>query len=251
MTITKRLRMFAGPNGSGKTSLAMKLAREFSPNGLFRLHSYINPDDIHRALISGSGLPFADYRITVSWNQLRSWLAACGRLGLDHPFLKVARLENSLLTDPSKTCDPYVAGAIADFLREELYEAEQSFSFETVMSHPDKVKFFARAKAAGYRTYLYFVATESPALNLYRIANRVELGGHSVPEEKVIERYHRSLELLGEALVHAHRAYLFDNSGTEPIWLAELTPDAKLQLKISSASLPDWFRTRLSTITDN
>jgi hypothetical protein len=52
----KRLRMFAGPNESGKTSLVRKLAREFSPDGLFQLHNFINADDLDRDLHEGRGI---------------------------------------------------------------------------------------------------------------------------------------------------------------------------------------------------
>jgi predicted ABC-type ATPase len=147
------------------------------------------------------------------------------------------------LTAPAEACDAYAAAAVADFLREELLAAGQSFSFETVMSHPSKIDFFAKARAAGYRTYLYFIATESSHLNIYRVKNRVALGEHDVPEDKIVERYKRCLELVGQALVRAYRAFLFDNSGVEPIWLAQLTPEGKLQLKVAADSLPLWFNT--------
>ena len=50
------------------------------------------------------------------------------------------------------------------------------------------------AEEAGYRTYLYFVATSDIAINIARIASRVLSGGHSVPNEKVVSRSVRTLE---------------------------------------------------------
>ncbi len=147
---------------------------------------------------------------------------------------------------PAEACDSYAAAAVADYLREELLAAGCSFSFETVMSHRNKVDFFARAREAGYRTYLYFVATESPLVNLHRIETRGALGGHLVPREKAIERYHRCLELVADALQHAERAFLFDNSGAAPVWLAELTPAGRLNLQVPQTSLPGWFRACVS-----
>jgi predicted ABC-type ATPase len=88
---------------------------------------------------------------------------------------------------PAGVCDAYAAAAVVDFLRDELLAAGQSFSFETVMSHRSKVDAFARARAAGYRTYLYFITTESSHLNVYRVRGRAALGGHDVPESKVVE----------------------------------------------------------------
>jgi predicted ABC-type ATPase len=54
--VPKRLRMFAGPNGSGKTSLVRKLARDFSSDGLFPLHHFLNADDLYRHLQDGKGI---------------------------------------------------------------------------------------------------------------------------------------------------------------------------------------------------
>ncbi len=239
----KRLRMFAGPNGSGKTSLVRKLARDFSADGLFQLHYFINADDLFRDLQEGRGISLDFLGRAISVEQVRTALVSGGRLQPHHPFLEAMQVVNARLLAPANVSDNYVAAAVADFLREELLAAGQSFSFETVMSHRSKINFFARARAAGYRTYLYFIATESSDVNIYRVQNRSALGGHDVPEDKIVERYKRCLELVGEALSHAYRAFLFDNSGAEPVWLAQLMPDSALQLKVAADSLPAWFRT--------
>jgi hypothetical protein len=91
---------------------------------------------------------------------------------------------NARLTAPTEVCDAYAAAAVADFLRDELLAAGQSFSFETVMSHRSKIDFFAKARTAGYRTYLYFIATESFHLNIYRVKNRVALVNTTFPKTR-------------------------------------------------------------------
>lgn len=239
----KRLRMFAGPNGSGKSSLIRRFSKDFSPNGLFRLHRYINADDLFRDLQEGKGISLDSSVETDVLGQVRASLVAGERLRTAHPFLDAMRVANSQLLAPASAVDGYVTAAIADYLREQLLAANQSFSFETVMSHRSKVEFFAQARTAGYRTYLYFIATESAALSIFRVKNRVTLGGHGVPVEKIVERYQRCLALVGEALSHAYRAFLFDNSGDDPVLLAELTPERTLSLEVPPASLPPWFRT--------
>lgn len=242
-SLPKRLRMFAGPNGSGKTSLVRKLARDFSDSGLFQLHHFLNADEIFRDLQAERGISLTFLGRTVTVEQLRASLVSGGRLQPDHPFLQSATIINAHLLAPATACDNYVAAAIVDFLREELLDSGQSFSFETVMSHPSKIDFFARARDAGYRTYLYFIATESPHLNVYRVKTRTTLGGHDVPEDKIKERYTRCLHLVGQALSSAYRAFLFDNSGPESIWLAQVAPDGRLQLEAPVDSLPVWFQT--------
>lgn len=53
-----------------------------------------------------------------------------------------------------------------------------------------------QAQALGYRTYLYFVSTEDPEINVDRVRIRVEEGGHMVAPDKVRSRYFNSLSLL-------------------------------------------------------
>ncbi len=136
----------------------------------------------------------------------------------------------------------YVASVAADFLRRALVERKCSFTFETVMSSPDKVALLAMARSAGYRTYLYYIATDDPQINISRVRNRVKLGGHDVPEDKIVARYHRSLGLLMDAIRHTDRAYIFDNSGEDlgKTWLAEITDGSLLELKVSQ--IPAWFK---------
>lgn len=126
----------------------------------------------------------------------------------------------------------------SDYIRNKLLEARLSFTFETVMSSDDKVAFMLRARASGYRTYLYFVATEDPEININRVRNRVAAGGHPVPTEKIVQRYGRCLSLLPAAVAASNRAYIFDNSGADLVLLAEVTDGTDLEFKVEE--IPDW-----------
>jgi predicted ABC-type ATPase len=134
----------------------------------------------------------------------------------------------------------YWASVTADFIRYQLLKQRKSFTFETVMSSPDKVDFLAKAKALGYKTYLYYVATEDPNINIERVQHRVKNGGHNVPTDKIISRYQRSLDLLLSAIKQTNRAYLFDNSAENQIWIAEITEGKELITK--SNTKPNWFK---------
>nr|WP_242617029.1 zeta toxin family protein [Rivibacter subsaxonicus] len=115
----------------------------------------------------------------------------------------------------------------------------RTFTFETVMSSRDKVDFMKEARERGYRVYLYFVATDDPAINVDRVRRRVKQGGHSVPAKKVRERYARSIGLMTEACWIAHRAYVFDNSGSKHKLLVQVVGGDEME--IEAATLPRWF----------
>ncbi len=95
------------------------------------------------------------------------------------------------------------------------------------MSSSDKVDFMKEAEQRGYRVYLYFVATDDPAINEDRVRRRVVLGGHSVSSKKIRERYVRSIALMTAACEIADRAYVFDNSGSHHKLLAEIEGGAR------------------------
>lgn len=97
-----------------------------------------------------------------------------------------------------------------------------------------------QAQNAGYRTYLYYVATEDPAINIARVRYRVTQGGHDVPTDKIVSRYYRSLDLLHDAIHSSHRAFLFDNSLHHHTWVAEITDGKVLEMKTSH--MPAWFK---------
>lgn len=233
-----RLRVFAGPNGSGKSTIKEMLPPEW-------LGVYINADEIEKFIREHGFLELAAFEITASNNELRAFLLASTLLA-DAGLLDQAALLQ--LVDGRVLCDgidmnSYWASVLADFIRNKLLDAKLSFTFETVMSSPDKVVFLRKAQQAGFRTYLYYVATEDPEINISRVHHRVETGGHPVPEDKIISRYARSLELLFDAVAFADRAYIFDNSGHEKIWIAEVTDGEVLEVKTDM--MPIWVKTAL------
>jgi len=104
------------------------------------------------------------------------------------------------------------AQQVADEKRDECLKRRVNFSFETVMSHDSKVKFFQQCRFSGFDTVLFFVGTRSPQLNVARVAQRVASGGHDVPVDRIVDRYARSFALLRPALAIAIRAAIYDNS---------------------------------------
>lgn len=159
-----RLRMFAGPNGSGKTTI-----KSVIPDRL--LGVYINPDEIEQTIRDQGAFDPVAFGVGAGAERVRAFLAASPlleRVGWRERALAL-EVENGRLRFDSDIVNAYVASVLADFLRHNLLTAGASFTFETVMSSPDKVAFLEKAQQQGYRTYLYYVATDDPIINISRI----------------------------------------------------------------------------------
>lgn len=115
-------------------------------------------------------------------------------------------------------------------LREECLVKKEGILFETVLSAPDKIDYIQRAKNAGYFIRLFFVGTNHPSINAYRIAQRVMEGGHDVPIPKIISRFSKSISNCCIVSKIVDRLYVYDNSVdfAEPKLLFR-TADGKLE----------------------
>ncbi|BFM34742.1 MULTISPECIES: hypothetical protein [Acinetobacter] len=210
---TPRIRMFAGPNGSGKSTMINGLDSRLSK-------LFLNADNLERDLKATPILDLSQFDIRINANILVDYLTqasrplknADGTLSKS-PLLSVDPvIDGSLIDLSGNTIDSYLAARILDVIRKELLTLKVGFTFETVMSHESKIEFLRDAKTQGYRTYLYFVTTEDPDINVDRVKQRVKNGGHPVEEIKIRERYFRTMHMLIDAIEVSDRAYLFDNS---------------------------------------
>jgi predicted ABC-type ATPase len=189
--------VFAGPNGSGKTTITeLVRANEWS-DGV----EYLNPDEVARDRFG-------------NWN--------------DETAVKQA-------ADWTET------------RREQLLDARLGIAFETVFSTAAKVEFLVRAKEAGYFIRVFFISTSDPTINGARVTRRVMDGGHTVPIDKIISRYHRSMANLRLAIEIANRAYIFDNSidGAEAKRCARTTDGL---LRKIYGDLPAWVDAALADV---
>lgn len=95
---------------------------------------------------------------------------------------------------------------------ESYLEIKQSFAVETTLSGKNYLRTMTAARQRGFRVVLVYIGTENVEINLSRIAMRVIVGGHDVPQEDVRRRYVRSFQNLPRAIQRADDIVLFDNS---------------------------------------
>jgi predicted ABC-type ATPase len=232
----KRMRVFAGPNGSGKTTIIKSLQAEI-PFGV-----YVNADDIESLLNESNVLLFNEYQLVINQSKLQDFFK-------DSQFSPIKRNEPDLwnklnviknVLHINTKVDSYLAADLAEFIRQQLLYNDISFTYETVMSHESKIAFLREAKEKGYRVYLYYVATEDPEINISRVNIRVAQDGHYVEPEIIRNRYYKSLNQLKAAVRISDRAYIWDNSSTISLLIAEITNGLDVKI-INTEKVPNWF----------
>lgn len=234
----KRVRIFAGPNGSGKSTIKSIVEEKV------HLGTYINADEIKVQLTKHHILDFSLNNLTLRKNHFINTLRNStwsGRMkNVENTIFNLRFEENCLKIADSYELEDYFVTFLASYMWDELLEVSSKFSVETVMSHESKLQFIERAKSKGFKVYLYFVSLADPELNKHRVHTRVSQGGHDVDEEKIENRYYRTMDNLLPALRLSNDAYLFDNSNSEANMFAIKKGNT---LKIQGEYIPKWFIT--------
>jgi predicted ABC-type ATPase len=236
--LQRRLRVFAGPNGSGKSSLLEQIPQSV-PIGY-----YINADEIEKLILSGKSIDLNEFGVSPDLKDLNRFLKNSDYARKKSDIGKLVESftisDNILRTVNINLLPAYTAAIISDFIRVENLTSGNNFSFETVMSHPDKLEFLRKAVNSGYHVYLYFISTDDVRVNIARVKTRVRSGGHDVPVKKIRDRYFRSLELLYTALGICYKSYLFDNSHNT-VEIARIDRDGIMYPQVPGDQIPNWM----------
>jgi len=76
---------------------------------------------------------------------------------------------------------------------DELGAGRRDFGFETTLASRSLVPRIRRLARAGYECHLVFLWLQNADLAVARVADRVRLGGHAVPEQTIRRRYRSGL----------------------------------------------------------
>ena len=180
----------AGPNGSGKSTVLQEVRKKFYSG------PFVNADEIEKSLVEKGliNLP-SIYDLETTDQSFSNFLAGSGKSWAEKAAKEASSIniesKNGILIVKEKP-SPYDAALAADFIRQVLLAKGETFTFETVLSHPSKVELLKQSQEAGYKNYLYFISTVDPAINIERVRQRVKLGGHHVPEDRIEKRYYES-----------------------------------------------------------
>jgi predicted ABC-type ATPase len=155
-------------------------------------------------------------------------------------FINADVIQRNELDEPSVDA-AYRAAEIAASRRDKLLRQRQSFVTETVFSHPSKLALLHRAKESGFRIVVFHLHVNSPDLAVARVVERVQEGGHPVPEQKVRARYERNQELIRTAVSLADHGAVYDASAlNEAPRLLMRTIGGRAEYVANDT--PKWFR---------
>jgi len=95
-------------------------------------------------------------------------------------------------------------------------ESRKSFGLESTLSGTTYAKLLQQAKLSGYQIEIHYLWIATPALAIRRIAQRVKMGGHSIPDSDVKRRFTRSLANFLEVYAPLADDWTFRNNCTQP-----------------------------------
>jgi predicted ABC-type ATPase len=155
------------------------------------------------------------------------------------PFVNADLIALTRWPEDNPESQSYEAARIAEATRSALIESGRQFFAETVFSHPSKVALIDQAQESGYFVALHVLMLPEDVA-VARVAARVERGGHSVPENKIRERYQRLWPLVAVAAAKAQSADFWDNSTLDgPDLVTELANGQLLALPKWPSWTPD------------
>lgn len=136
--------------------------------------------------------------------------------------------------------DDIALAQIDDFLSKNI-----SFSQETTLSGQRTEKTVKIAKEKSYTIRLFYIGLNTQDESKKRILNRVEKGGHNIPDADVDRRFNKRFDDLTKILPYCDEVHLFDNENGfievgeykngelipigehRPLWLTELISEIR------------------------
>jgi len=110
---------------------------------------------------------------------------------------------------------------------EDLLSQEVTFSIETTLATKSYLSLVRRAQAKGYRVSIIFFWLRTPELAIQRVAERVEHGGHNIPEVIIRRRYIAGISNLFRLFIKEADSWdIYDNSDNPRIQIAYGGKDA-------------------------
>ena len=128
------------------------------------------------------------------------------------------------------------AGKLMKIRADQLLEGDENFAMETTLSARTYTRVIQKAHERGFSVHLIFFWLKSPETAITRVAQRVQEGGHNVPQNVIIRRYYTGLNNLFKLFMPIVDVWmLFDNSDMQKVMIA--SGGANMETKIYNEEL--------------
>ncbi len=116
----------------------------------------------------------------------------------------------------------YEAGRI--FLSEihSNFDKRADFAFETTLAGRSHINLFKKLKQDWWQVVLFFLWIPNAVFSKSRVRERVEHGGHDIPDGTIYRRFPRIMHnLVNIYSMLCDKIFYYDNSGSEPVLVFE------------------------------
>lgn len=98
----------------------------------------------------------------------------------------------------------------------DLLSKDESFSIETTLATRSYFRLIEKAHQQGYEVTLLYFWLKSPEQAIERVAERVSKGGHNIPKDIIIRRYHESIKNLFKIYMPIVDSWILVNNSVTP-----------------------------------
>lgn len=139
--------------------------------------------------------------------------------------------------DWNNKSDVFKAGKMAVKMIDDYLAKGITFNQETTLCGNSIIKNIEKAKKLGYFIELHYVGVDNVNIAKRRVAHRVSVGGHGIPEKDIERRYIETFKNLNKIIFDCDRVYFYDNTKIfERFAIVE-----KGNVITLLENIPDWF----------
>ena len=136
--------------------------------------------------------------------------------------------------------DVVKAGKTAVKLLRELLQGDKTFNQETTLCGKSIISNIKKAKENGFKIEMHYVGLDSVDIAKKRVAHRVSVGGHGIPEKDIEKRYVETFENLKKVLPMCDLVALYDN--TEEVAFRRIAIYKNGKTIRVSGRVPEWYK---------
>ena len=104
----------------------------------------------------------------------------------------------------------------------ELIGEKKDFAVESTLASKSLANIIHKARKSGYKTNLIYFWLQNYEVAIERVAERVKLGGHNIPEEVIVRRYYRGINNFFEIYNKISDYWIvMDNTENKTVYVAE------------------------------